>query len=110
MKLVSSVVRASKLDDVKRALQDIQVDGVCVGERHDYAPQHHDTTVWMGRERSIGYSTKVQIDVVVHDDQVDEVVAVIVKAARTGWDGDGHVMVLPLEHRYNVHTGYRDVL
>jgi len=51
----------------------------------------------------------MQIDIVVHDDQVDEVVGAIIKAARTGHPGDGHVLVVPLAHRYNIRNGDRDV-
>jgi nitrogen regulatory protein P-II 1 len=47
--------------------------------------------------------------VVVHDDDVDEVVGMIMKSARTGAVGDGHVLVLPVEHRYSIRNGVRDV-
>jgi nitrogen regulatory protein P-II 1 len=85
------------------------VDGVSVVEVHDHAPQKHERTVWLGHEYSLGFSVKIRLDIVVHDDQVDEVVGAIIKAARTGHHGDGHVMVLPLEHRYNIRDGNRDV-
>jgi nitrogen regulatory protein P-II 1 len=109
MKLISSVVRFSKFDEVKQALHSVRVDSLNVTERLDHAPQKHETTVWLGREYSLGFARKMQIDIVVHDDQVDEVVGAIIKAARTGHPGDGHVLVVPLEHRYNIRNGDRDV-
>jgi nitrogen regulatory protein PII len=42
-------------------------------------------------------------------DDGDEVVGAILRTARTGNDGDGHVLVLPVEHRYNIHKGIREV-
>lgn len=109
MKLISSLVRPCKLDQVKQALGTVRVYSLNVAETHDHAPQAHPTTVWLGREYSLGFSPKIQIDVVVHDDDVDEVVGAIIKTARTGTDGDGHVLVLPVDHRYNIRNGDRDL-
>jgi len=109
MKLISSLVRPCKLDEVKEALNRVRVYSLNVGERHDHAPQAHGTVVWLGHQYDLAFSVKVQVDVVVHDDDVDEVVGAILKTARTGNDGDGHVLVLPVEHRYNIRNGCREV-
>jgi nitrogen regulatory protein P-II 1 len=109
MKLISSLVRPSKLGEVKQALNGVRVYSLNVAERHDHAPQAHDTTVWFGHEYTVGFSVKLQVDVVVHDDDVDVVVGAILKTARTGRDGDGHVLVLPVDHRYNIRNGAREV-
>jgi nitrogen regulatory protein P-II 1 len=63
----------------------------------------------MGHEHSVGFSLKLRIEIVVHDDDVDEVVGTIIKTARTGCEGDGHVLVVAVEHRYNIRDGHRDV-
>lgn len=109
MKLISSLVRPCKLDQVKEALNHLRVYSLNVAERHDHAPQAHGTAVWMGHQYSLGFSVKLQVDVVVHDDDVDEVVDAILRTARTGHDGDGHVLVLPVDHRYNIRNGSREV-
>jgi nitrogen regulatory protein P-II 1 len=51
----------------------------------------------------------VEIEMVVHDDDVDRVVDAIIRAARTGTPGDGHVSVIAVDHRYAIHTGHRDI-
>jgi nitrogen regulatory protein P-II 1 len=109
MKLISSLVRPSKLDEVKEALNGVRVYNLNVAEKHDHAPQAHGTAVWLGHEYALGFSVKLQVDVVVHDDDVDAVVGAILKTARTGKEGDGHVLVLPVDHRYNIRSGDRDV-
>ena len=109
MKLIRSFVRPDKLDEIKQALSGIHVRGLCVAETSDYAPQPHATTVWLGREYTHDCSAKLQIEVVVHDADVDEVVDAIIRAARTRREGDGDVMVLPVDHRYNISDGHRDV-
>jgi nitrogen regulatory protein P-II 1 len=109
MKVIRSIVRPDKVDAVKEALGRLSVCAITVAHVHDYAPQAHETTVWLGHVYSVGFSSKSEIAVVVHDDDVDDVVDVILRAARTGRTGDGFVSVAPVEHRYNICTGERDV-
>jgi nitrogen regulatory protein P-II 1 len=108
MKRISSIVRLDKVDAVKAALARLNVVGLTVGEVQDHAPQQHETTVWRGREYNLGFSSKMQLDVVVHEDDVDDVVGAIIRTARTGVCGDGYVTVSPVEHRYSIYTGERE--
>lgn len=110
MKLISSVVRPDKVDAVRHVLDRMQVGALTVAGVYDHAPQKHETTVWLGREYSLGYAHKHELSVVVHDDVVDDVVAAIIRTARTGEPGDGHVSVIALDHRYSIRTGERDVV
>jgi nitrogen regulatory protein P-II 1 len=109
MKLISSMVRPDKVDDIRVAASGISVLVISVIQAYDYAPQNHGTTVWRAREYRLASSLKMEIRVVVHDDDVDEVVGVIIRAARTGSAGDGHVCVMPVDHRYDILTGQREV-
>jgi nitrogen regulatory protein P-II 1 len=52
----------------------------------------------------------MEIEVVVPDNAVDEAIAAIIGAARTGEIGDGRVFVMPVEHGYNIRTGEKDVI
>jgi nitrogen regulatory protein P-II 1 len=109
MKLITGLVRPDKVDAVKAALDQVHAGGMTVAEVRDHAPQQHESTVWRGREYSLGSSLKMQITLVVHDEAVDTVVAAIIRTARTGAAGDGHVAVTAVDHRYNIRTGERDV-
>jgi len=109
MKLISSLVRPGKVDAVKVALGKINVIALTVAEARDHSPQEHHTIAWMGHLHHIGSSTKMEIRVVVHDDDVDGVVSTIMRSARTGRTGDGHVYVTSVEHRYDISTGQREV-
>jgi nitrogen regulatory protein P-II 1 len=109
MKLIRSLVRPCKLDDVKQALDRLGVSAVNVAETRDHSPQRHETAVWKGREYTLGFSNKLQIEVIVHDHDVDDVVEAIIKTARTGQKGDGHVIVMAVDHRYSICDGLRSV-
>ncbi len=45
------------------------------------------------------------MDVIVHDEQVDQVIDTILQVARTGKIGDGKIFVLPVERVIRVRTG-----
>jgi nitrogen regulatory protein PII len=55
--------------------------------------------VWKEHEYSLGCSAKMAIAFVVHDEDVDDVVKLIVCQARTGQAGNGHVSGTPIAPR-----------
>jgi nitrogen regulatory protein P-II 1 len=109
MKLITGLVRPARLDAVKQALGAVNVVAVTVVEARDYAPQCHGTTAWMGHLRPLHSSLKMEVKVVVHDDDVDEVVDAVMRAARTGAAGDGHISIAAIDHRYSICSGRREV-
>ena len=109
MKLISGVVRRDRVEEVKQALSRAHIYSLKISEVHDHTPQRRETVAWMGHLYTPGFSVKMEVEVVVHDDEVEDVVSAIIRTARTGNIGDGHVLVLPVEHRYNIRNGDRDV-
>ena len=109
MKLIGSLVRPDRVDDVTIALGQLNLFAITVTHVHDSAPQDHGTTIWRAHEYRLVSSLKMEIRLVVHDDEVDQAIGVIMRAARTGRVGDGYVCVMPPDHRYNTATGQREV-
>ena len=110
MKLIKSIVRPNKVDDVKDALERINVSGMTVTEVRGHGRQKGHTAIYRGKEYSASLLPKMEIEVVVTDEVVDEVIQAIIQAARTGEIGDGRVFVLPVDHAYHIRTGERDVI
>jgi nitrogen regulatory protein PII len=108
MKLISILVREFKLEVVKQALNQVDVVALTVVEARDYAPQFHGMAAWRGYLQVRNSSPKLEVQVVVHDDDVDEVVDSVMWAARTGAPGDGHVCVIRVDHRYSISSGRRE--
>ena len=109
MKLIKCIVRPTKVDEVREALEKLSVSGMTVTDVRGHGRQKGHTAMYRGREYSVSLLPKVEIEVVIADDVVDEVIAAIVRAARTGEIGDGRVFVLPVEQGYNIRTGERDM-
>jgi len=110
VKLIRSVIRPSKIDEVKAALCRVNVRSLTVAQVSDHGPHNRHSVAWMGHEHKVDALVRLEVVVVVQDDEVDEVVSVIIRSARTSHQADGHVSVLPVEHRYNIHTGEREVV
>ena len=110
MKLIKSIVRPTKVDEVREALEKLSVAGMTVTDVRGHGRQKGHTAMYRGREYSVTLLPKVEIEVVVPDELVDEVISAIIKAARTGEIGDGRVFVLPVEQGYNIRTGERDMM
>jgi nitrogen regulatory protein PII len=108
MKLVKSIVRPNKVDEVRDALEKLSVGGMTVTEVRGHGRQKGHTAIYRGKEYDVTLLPKVEIEVVVADAMVEEVIQAVIKAARTGEIGDGRVFVLPVEHSYNIRTGERD--
>jgi nitrogen regulatory protein PII len=108
MKLVKSIVRPNKVDEVRDALEKLSVGGMTVTEVRGHGRQKGHTAIYRGKEYDVTLLPKVEIEVVVADAMVEEVILAVIKAARTGEIGDGRVFVLPVEHSYNIRTGERD--
>ncbi|MEO8520814.1 MAG: P-II family nitrogen regulator [Acidobacteriota bacterium] len=109
MKLIKCIVRPNKVDDVREALEKLNLAGMTVTDVRGHGRQKGHTAVYRGKEYAVSLLPKVKIEVVVHDNVVEDVIRAIVEAARTGEIGDGRVWVLPVEQGYNIRTGERDV-
>ena len=105
MKLVMAVVKPFKLDDVREALSDIGMQGITVTEVKGFGRQKGHTELYRGAEYVVDFLPKVKIEVAITDDQVDQVIEAISKAANTGKIGDGKIFVVNLEQTIRIRTG-----
>src|SRR5205085_11047306 len=91
MKLIKSIVRPNKVDEVKDALTRIGIAGMTVTEVRGHGKQKGHTAIYRGKEYNVSLLPKMQLEVVVEDSMVDEAIKAIVQSARTGEIGDGRV-------------------
>jgi nitrogen regulatory protein PII len=100
MKLIKSIVRPNKVDDVKNALEKLQISGMTVTEVRGHGKQKGHTAIYRGQEYNVSLLPKMEIEVVVPDTIVDAAVKAITEAARTGEIGDGRIFVIPVGESY----------
>lgn len=107
MKMIYAIVRPHRLQDVKEALADVGVVGMTVTDVRGAGRQKGQVERYRGSEYSIDLLAKMKIEIAVLDDQCEEVIQAIRKAAYTGEIGDGKIFILPLEDCIRVRTGER---
>lgn len=84
---------------------DAPISGMTVSEVRGHGKQKGHTAVYRGQEYSVSLLPKMEIEVVVPDQIVEETVRTIIEAARTGEIGDGRVFVVPVIRSYRIRTG-----
>ncbi len=108
MKKIQAIIKPFKLDDVKDALTEIGIQGMTISEVKGYGRQKGHTEIYRGAEYVVDFIPKINIEIVVAADMVDQVVDTIRNAANTGKIGDGKIFVIPIERIVRVRTGEED--
>lgn len=108
MKLVTAIVKPHMLDPIKEALQELGIQGMTITEVRGHGRQRGHTEVYRGAEYRVEFVPKARIEVLASELQVDDIVELIVKHARTGQVGDGKVFVTPVERIVRIRTGEED--
>ena len=110
MKMITAVIKHFKLDDVRKALTDIGVQGMTAIEVKGFGRQKGHMEVYRGVEYEVLFLPKVKIEIAVSNDKLDETLDVIQKHARTGKKGeigDGKIFIYDLLDVIRIRTGRR---
>ena len=108
MKMVMAIIKPFKLDDVREALAEAGIAGITVTEVKGFGRQKGHTELYRGAEYVVDFLPKVKLEVAVTEEQAEQVVESIVKAAGTGKIGDGKVFVYDLDRVVRIRTGELD--
>lgn len=107
MKKVEAIIRHFKLEDIKSALNDVNVVGMTITEVKGYGRQKGHTEMYRGTEYAIDFVPKIKVEVVCSDDLLNDVIDNIIEKARTGQMGDGKIFVYDLVEAVRIRTGER---
>lgn len=104
MKKIEAIIRPNKLDEVKEALEKIQIRGMTVYDVKGRGLQGVQKQYYRGRELSVDLNPKVKVEIVCHDESVENIISTIINYCRTGKNGDGKIFVYPLERVIRIRT------
>ena len=108
MKLITTIIKPFKLEEVRQSLDAIGITGMTITEVKGFGRQKGHTELYRGAEYVIDFLPKIKIEIAVSSDQVDAVMSAITKSASTGKIGDGKIFVSPLEKVIRIRTGEED--
>ena len=111
MKLIIAIIQPNKLEDVKKALSEVEVVRLTIMDVQGFGRQKGQAEVLYKRnEFTVNLLRKVQLMIAVNDNFVEPTINAIIKGGRTGATGeigDGKIFVLPLEDCIRIRTGER---
>jgi nitrogen regulatory protein P-II 1 len=108
MKLITAIIRPTRLDAVKTALFEIEVTGLSVSRIAGHGGEKTHLDSYRGQPVVYEFVEKIKLEIAVSEPFVERTISAIVRAARTGEVGDGKIFVQPLERVVRIRTGEGD--
>lgn len=107
MKKIDAIIRPEKIDEVKKALEEAGYPGITITEVEGHGVQKGITQQWRGQEYKVDLLPKIKIEIVIKDKDLDKLLDVIMKSAKTGAVGDGKIFVWDIKDVIRIRTGER---
>jgi nitrogen regulatory protein P-II 1 len=108
MKEIKAIIRRSKLLEVTEELHGIEgLPGVTISEIKGFGKSRAKNAIDKIVYEMVELIPRMQLEVVVNDEMVDEVVNVIQKFSHTGNTGDGKIFVINVEETVKIRTNER---
>ena len=102
---IEAIVREEKLEDVKEALNAIQVNGITVSQGMGCGSQRGYKSVVRGMEVDVMMLPKIKFEIVVSSEEWEKkTIEAIQKAAYTGEVGDGKIFSYEIRSALKIRT------
>src|SRR5258707_14832048 len=105
MHLVTTIIKAHRVEAVTEALKEVGVTGMTVADVQGFGRQRGHTEVYRGSEYRVDFLPKVKVDVLCDASTADKIADVIAEAARTGKIGDGKIWITEVTRAVRIRTG-----
>lgn len=108
MKKIEAIIRTEKLEDVKKALSLTKHNhGMTVCQVLGFGKQQGFVELVRGQRVVPTLLSKVKIEMVVQDREVEEMIELIQTVTLTGEVGDGKIFISPIENVVRIRTNER---
>ncbi|HOJ96486.1 MAG TPA: P-II family nitrogen regulator [Methanospirillum sp.] len=105
MRLVKAIIKPERLDAVKAALEEAGFFGMTITEVQGRGEQKGISLQYRGGTIEVDLIPKIEMEVLVPADKVNEVIEAVKKGAYTGKIGDGRIFIIPVEESIKIRTG-----
>ena len=107
MKLIIAIIQPDKLEEVKEALYNSEINLITVSEVLGHGRQKGIAEVYRGAKETGNLLRKIRLEIAVNDNFVEPTIKAIIRGAKTGETGDGKIFVLELKECVRVRTEER---
>lgn len=106
MKKIEAIIRKTKFDDVKDALDKIDIEWFSYYDVRGVGKARQGR-IYRGVVYDTSYIERTLLSIIVRDKNVEKTVSAIQAAAQTGEIGDGRIFVIPVEDAVRIRTNER---
>ena len=107
MKRIEAIIRPSKLEEIKEALKNNNINGVTISQVMGCGKQLGWKEYHRGTELITNVLPKIEVKMVIEDSKVEEVIEIISSIAKTGEVGVGKIFVIDICDCVRIRTGER---
>ena len=107
LKKIEAIIREDKLNDVKEALREIGIVGLNVFEIRGHGRQGGITLVGRSGSYQVDMLVKIQLNIILSEQNLEETIETILNSASTGETGDGLIFVYAVEEAIRIRTRER---
>lgn len=107
MKKIEVIIRPTKLEELKKVLNEMEVRGMTVYNVMGRGLQQDIKQYYRGQEVAIDLFSKVKVEIICRDHWTEKIVEAILKTCQTGAIGDGKIFIYPVEEIIRISTGER---
>lgn len=109
MKKVEAIVRPGKLEELKEALNKYGIQGLTISQVMGCGLQKGRKEFYRGTEVNMNLLPKIKIEIVTEDENVEDIISIICREAKTGEIGDGKIFIYNIENTVRIRTGEKGV-
>lgn len=104
MKKIEAIIRKTKFDEVKEALNEAGIEFFSFWDVRGVG-QAREGRVYRGVIYDTSSIERTKLSIIVRNKNVDKTVQAILNSARSGEIGDGKIFIIPIEESYRIRTG-----
>ena len=105
MKLMSIVVKPSKVEAVKSAISSVGVSGATILDARGFGSTKGHTDSYRGAQYQVDTNPKAMLQVACKDESVNDIVEAVRSVANTNTIGDGKIFITELLDVIRIRTG-----
>ena len=107
LKKIEAIIREDKVNDVREALKKIGIVGMNMIEIRGHGRQGGISLVGRAGAYQIDMLTKIQINIILSEQNLEDTIEAILNSARTGEPGDGIIFIYPVDEVIRIRTRER---
>ncbi len=107
LKKIEAIIREDKVNDVREALKQIGIVGMNMIEIRGHGRQGGIALVGRAGSYQVDMLTKIQINIILSEQNLEDTIEAILNSASTGEPGDGIIFIYPVEEVVRIRTRER---